>query len=228
MLFWGGAQVAGPEVGGRSVSIADGYLVGLNFYDNQIYTLGKGPSSTTVMGPDNAVPLGSSVLIKGTVTDDCAGAKRLVQEGKFNIVPAVADEYMSEWMEFLYMQQECPEEGEGVEVVITTYDPNGNTYELGRTTTSLSGTFGCEVSPPVPGLYKIIATFEGTESYYGSYAETYLVVEGATSPELQLEPELAKTTQASEALFISTELIMIIAAVIFALIALVGFYIFRK
>jgi hypothetical protein len=228
VLFWGGAQVAGPEVGGRSVSIADGFLVGLNFYDNQIYSLGKGPSSTTVMGPDTAVPLGSSVLIKGTVTDDCAGAKRLVQEGKFNIVPAVADEYMSEWMEYLYMQQECPADGEGVEVKITTFDPNGNTYELGRTTTSLSGTFGCEVHPPVPGLYKIIVTFEGTKSYYGSYAETYLVVEEAPSPGQLLEPELAGSTQATEAPLITAQLIEIIAVVIIAVIAVAGFYIFRK
>jgi hypothetical protein len=77
------------------------------------------------------------------------------------------------------LQKPCPKNAEGVEVVITTLDPNGNTYELGRTTTSLSGTFGCAVEPPVPGLYKIIATFEGSESYYGSYAETYLFVEEA-------------------------------------------------
>ena len=28
--------------------IADGFIVGLNFYDNQIYCYGKGPSATTV------------------------------------------------------------------------------------------------------------------------------------------------------------------------------------
>jgi hypothetical protein len=143
-------------------------------------------------------------------------------------VAAVSDESMSEWMEYVYMQKPCPENAEGVEVVVTTLDPNGNTYELGRTTTSLSGTFGCEVDPPVPGLYKIIATFEGSESYYGSYAETYLSVEEPTSAGQQLEPELTEPTQATEAMFITTELIVILAVVIIAVIALAGFYIFRK
>jgi len=189
VLFWGGAQVAGPEVGGRSVSIADGFLVGLNFYDNQIYCIGKGPSATTVTGPETTIPLGEEVLIKGTVTDECIGAKRLVEEGEFKIVPAIADEYMSEWMEYVYMQQSCPQDAEGVEVVLTTFDPNGNTYEVDRATTSLSGVYGCAFTPPVPGLYKIIATFEGSNAYYGSYAETYINVGEAPSPAEPIEPE---------------------------------------
>jgi cell division septation protein DedD len=74
-------------------------------------------------------------------------------------------------------------------VVITTLDPNGNTYELGRTTTSLSGTFGYAIDPPVPGVYKIIATFEGSESYYSSYVETYINVGEAPSAAQSIEPE---------------------------------------
>ena len=57
------------------VAIADGYMVFANAYDGRIYAVGKGPSRTTVTAPDTASPLGSSVTIKGTVTDIAAGTK---------------------------------------------------------------------------------------------------------------------------------------------------------
>jgi len=172
------------------IVIADGYLVYLNLYEMQVYCVGKGPSATTVTGPDTTIPLGEEVLIKGIVTDVSAGTKQDEQAARFpNGVPVMSDEYQDEWMEYVYMQKPCPENAEGVEVVITTLDPNGNTYELGRTTTSLSGTFGYTIDPPVPGLYKIMATFEGSDSYYSSYAETYINVGEAPSPAQTIEPE---------------------------------------
>jgi len=169
--------------------IADGFLVGLNFYDNRIYCYCKGPSETTVEGPLITVSLGDSVVVRGTVTDQSPGAKQLVEEGKFGSVPAISDEDQSAWMEYVYQQQAKPKDAEGVEVVLTTLDPNGNTYEVGKATSSMSGVFGCAFEPPVPGLYKIIATFEGSDSYYRSYAETYINVEEAPSPAQPLEPE---------------------------------------
>jgi outer membrane protein assembly factor BamB len=168
----GGAHLTAP-----CTVIADGYIVGLNYYDNQIYCFGKGPSQTTVKGPETTIPLGEEVLITGTVTDVSPGTKQLEQASRFpNGVPAVADEDQEDFMEYLYEQQPFPEDAEGVEVVLTTIDPNGNFYELGRTTSSISGTFGCAIEPPVPGLYKIIATFEGSNAYYSSYAETFINV----------------------------------------------------
>ena len=71
-------------------------------------------------------------------------------------------------------------------------------------------------------------TFEGTKSYYGSYAETYLVVEEAPSPGQLLEPELAGSTQATKAPLLTTQLIEIVAVVIIAVIAVAGFFIFRQ
>ena len=175
-------------IGGMAV--ADGYLVAADQYNNMINCFGKGPSKTTVTGPEAGQSLGKKILIKGTVTDESPGTKSTLLTSRFpNGVPAVTEDSMQAWMEYLYEQQSCPENAEGVEVVITTFDPNGNTYELGRTTSSLSGTFGCEVDPPVPGLYKIIATFEGSASYYGSYAETYLIVEKPSTAAQQIEPE---------------------------------------
>jgi len=172
------------------MAIADGYLIYLNLYDMQIYCVGKGPSATTVTGPETTIPLGEEVLIKGTVTDQSAGTNQDEQAARFpNGVPAISDEYQEDWMEYVYMQKPCPKDVEGVEVVLTTLDPNGNTYEIGKPTSSLSGSYGCAFTPEVPGLYKIIATFEGSASYYRSYAETYINVGEAPSAAVPIEPE---------------------------------------
>jgi hypothetical protein len=229
-LFWGAGMGSGT-----GAVIADGYIVGLNFYDNQLYCFGKGPSATTVTGPETSIPLGEEVLIKGTVIDTAAGTMQEEQAARFSSgVPAVSDESMSAWMEFVYMQQPCPEDATGVEVVLTTLDPNGNTYELGRTTTDLSGTFGLTVDTPVPGRYKITATFEGSDSYYGSYAVTYINVKEAQSASQQMEPELStpepvesSAESTAEAPLITTET-AIIAAVIIAVAIIAGFWITRK
>jgi hypothetical protein len=220
-----GQQVWSIDGSFMSLASADGYLVGFNMYDNQIYCFGKGPSETSVTAPDIGVPIGTSIIIKGSVYDISAGSQQNEVAANFpHGLPCVSDASESQFMAAVYEQQLMPQDAKGVEVVITTLDPNGNTYELGRTTTSSSGTFGCAVKPPVPGLYKIIATFEGSESYYGSYAETYLIVEEATSAGQQLEPEPTEPTEAS---LITTEL-AIIAVVIIASVAIVAFWALRK
>jgi hypothetical protein len=175
--------------GGDNFAISDGYLLALSAYDNQIYCVGKGPSETTVTAAPAIIAEGDYVMIKGTVTDECAGAKKLVEEGKFNTVPAVADEYQEDWMKYLYMQQPCPDNAEGVEVVLETLDPNNNFYEIGRVTTGTSGMFKLMWEPPVPGEYTIIATFEGSASYYRSYAETAIGVTEPPTPAQPIEPE---------------------------------------
>jgi outer membrane protein assembly factor BamB len=161
--------------------IADGYLLTLNGADNRIYCFGKGQTATTVTASPKISVSGDKIMIEGTVLDQSPGA-----EG----VPAMADECMTEWMEYVYMQKTMPKNAEGVEVVITTLDPNGNTYELGRTTTDINGVYGCVVEPPVPGKYQIVATFEGSESYFSSCASTYINVDEAPAPAQALEPEV--------------------------------------
>jgi hypothetical protein len=200
-------------------AIADGYLVALNYYDGQIYCLGKGQTEITVTGPETVQGLGTPVLFKGTVTDQSPGAKG---------TPAIADEYMSEWMEYIYMQKPCPQTVEGVEVKLETLDPNNNFYEIGTATSDASGFFSLDWEPPVPGKYTIYATFEGSESYFRSYSETAILVSEAPSPAQSIELELAEPTQAAEAPLVTTELITIIAALIIAVIALAGFYVFKK
>ncbi|MGF3522957.1 MAG: hypothetical protein ACQXXJ_07660, partial [Candidatus Bathyarchaeia archaeon] len=166
----------------RDPAIADGYLVTLNSYDNQIYCFGKGPSAITVSAPQTEVPKGTSVLLTGTVTDQSAGAKQLVQSGKFSAVPAVADESMSAFMEYIYMQKPKPADVKGVTVKLTAIDPNGNFQNIGTTVADANGKYGITWVPPVEGTYHVTATFEGSDSYYRSEDTTYFVVGPAPSP----------------------------------------------
>jgi len=247
---------AGGGFGQWGGPIADGYFVYFSTYDMQIYCIGKGPSATTVTASPKVSALGSSVLIEGSVIDIAAGTNQDEQASRFpNGVPAVSDESMGEWMEYVYMQKPCPENAEGVEVVLTTLDPNGNSYEIGRTTSSLSGAYGCVFDPPVPGLYKIIATFKGSGSYYGSYAETYINVEEALAPAATIEPEtttLAQTqpapteptpteptpttpepttpepTAPTETPLFTTEIAIIAAVAVACIIGVVAFWALRK
>jgi len=168
--------------GGRAI-IGDSVIATMDTYDQRVYAIGKGPSKTTVSIQTDVIPQGSSVMIKGTVTDESPGAKEYALTARFpNGVPAIADEYMSEWMLYVYKQFPCPDYAEGVEVVLETLDPNNNFYEIGTVTSDASGMFKKMWEPPVPGEYTIIATFEGSESYYGSYAETAIGVTEAPIP----------------------------------------------
>jgi outer membrane protein assembly factor BamB len=197
-------------------AIADGCLLGYNGYDSKIYCFGKGQTETTVSVQDDIVQLGDNVLVKGLITDQSPSA-----EG----TPAIADEYMSGWMEYLYMQQPYPDYVEGVEVKLETLDPNNNFYEIGTVTSDASGMFKLMWEPPVPGEYTIIATFAGSESYYSSYAETAIGVTEAASPAQPIEPE---PTEPTEEQFITTEIAIILAAVIIAVGLIAGFFILRK
>jgi hypothetical protein len=177
MLGWAG-QAGGP---GTSTGIlADGTFVYYNYYDNQIYSVGKGPSSVTVDAPLTAVPNGQAVTIRGTVTDQSAGAKELVQEGKFNIVPAVSDASQGPWMEYLYMQKPRPNAA-GVQVKLTATASGGTPTEIGTVTSDANGQFVTSWTPTSEGVYTITATFEGSGAYWGSNAVTGLTVQSGTA-----------------------------------------------
>jgi outer membrane protein assembly factor BamB len=153
------------------MAIADGYVTVYNVYDGQVYSFVKGPSQTTVTAPDTGINLGESIMIKGMVTDTCAGAQNLVKQGKFASVAAVSDASQRVWMEYLYEQQNYPTNATGVEVTLDSIDPNGNFVPIGTATTDLSGTYSFFWEPPIEGKYTIIATFAGSKSYGASYAE---------------------------------------------------------
>jgi hypothetical protein len=176
---YGGSQAAAPP-GLMETAIADGFYVYYNAYDSQLYCIGKGPSATTVTAPDNANPLGTSVVIKGTVIDISAGTKQNEQAGDFpNGVPAVSDASQSAWMEYVYMQKPMPTNATGVPVSIDVIDSNGNHRNIGTTMSDSSGTFSLQWAPDITGKYTVIATFAGSESYWPSSAETSFAVDPA-------------------------------------------------
>jgi len=151
----------------RMGAIADGIYTSLNSLDGQIYTFGKGPTTTTVAAPQVAVPKGTGVMITGTVTDQSPGAKD---------TPAISDAYMTPWMEYMYEQKPFPSSATGVPVTLTAIDPNGNSQTIGTATSDISGSYGLMWIPPVEGTYQITATFAGSNSYGGSYDMTYMGV----------------------------------------------------
>jgi outer membrane protein assembly factor BamB len=96
LMGWGTVLDAGCDI------IADGFFVFLNCYDMQIYCVGKGPSATSVSIQNDVTTLGNKVLVKGTVTDIAAGTKQNEQVARFPYsVPAVSDESMTAWMEYV-------------------------------------------------------------------------------------------------------------------------------
>jgi hypothetical protein len=201
-------------------AVADGYATWFNGYDNQIYSVGRGPSATTVTASPKISVHGDSVLVEGTVIDTAAGTQQDEQAARFpNGVPAVSDESMSDWMEYVYMQRPRPADVVGVEVVLTVLDPNNNFYEVGRATSDADGFFSCMFTPEVPGKYTIIATFEGSEGYWPSHAETAIGVEEAPAATPAPTPTPAPMTDT----YITGFGIAIIVA-----IAIVGFLLFRK
>ncbi|MCW4046373.1 MAG: PQQ-binding-like beta-propeller repeat protein [Candidatus Bathyarchaeota archaeon] len=155
---------------------ANGIILTPNGYDGKIYCFGKGPSKTTVQAPLTQVTMGETVTITGTVTDESPGAAG---------TPAVADECMSQWMEYLYMQKPMPTNATGVTVYIDVLDANNNYRNIGTATSDVNGFYSFVWKPDIPGKFTVIARFAGSESYGSSYAEAaFNVVDApAATPE---------------------------------------------
>jgi hypothetical protein len=197
---------------------ADGYIAYLNAYDMQIDCIGRGPSATTIEAPMNSIALGSSVVIRGSVTDTSAGTMQDEQKARFpNGVPAVSDESMSTWMEYVYMQKPRPTNATGVTVTIDVIDSNNNYRNIGSTTSDANGFYSFQWKPDIPGKYTVIATFDGSESYWPSHAETAFAVDEAAPQPTQQTLALPPT----EMYFaISTAAIIIAIAIVGAVLAL--------
>ena len=222
--IWSIMGMAGQN-GGRGVStsvLADGFFAFYNYYDNQVYSVGKGPSQTTVSAPNLAATVGVPVVIRGTVMDISAGTKQNEQAARFPAgVPAMSDESQSAWMEYIYMQKPKPTDATGVTVDVSVVDANGNFRSIGTTTTDASGMYSLTWMPDIPGDFKVIATFEGSNSYWGSTAETSFTAVSAG-------PTATTTTQTQvdfstiELYIVGTGIAIIIA------VAIVGLLVLRK
>lgn len=132
---------------------------------------------------------------------------------------------MTEWMEYLHMNRPVPQNATGVSVHLTAIDPNGNFQEIGTTTSDASSNYGMVWTPPVPGLYKVTATFEGSESYYSSSAETMFVV--STSPTPTPTPTPAPSPVAGPNV-VPLETFYAFAALLVVLIIAVAVLLYRK
>jgi len=198
------------------VAIADGYLAMYNCYDGQIYSIGKGPSVTTVTASPKVSVYGHSVLVEGTVMDIADGTRQNEQAARFpNGVPAVDDESMTPWMEYVYQQKPKPANATGVEVVVSVFDPNSNIYEVGRTTSETDGTYKLMFTPEVPGEYTIIASFDGSESYWPSSAVTAIGVEDAPAATPEPTPMPAS---AADLYFLPMSVATIVAIIVIGLL----------
>jgi len=190
-------------------ALADGCLVGYSTYTAESWVIGKGPSSTTVTAPNVAVTAGTSMVIRGTVTDQSPG-----QPG----TPAISDVDQGAWQAYLHLQDPIPYNATGVPVYLSAVASDGTSIDLGYVISDMSGTFTRTWTPTVAGDYKIYATFQGTDSYGSSYAETTMTVAGA-SPTPTAAPDIQGP--------IMTTTIALGIAIIVA-IAIVGLLLLRK
>jgi hypothetical protein len=201
-------------------AISDGVLVAVSAYDNQIYAYGTGPTAITVDAPSTGVTTSAPVTIRGTLTDISAGSKQEAVAANFpNGLPCVSDASMTQWMEYVYQQQPCPTNVTGVPVTLSVLDSNGNYRQIGTTTTNSMGTFGFTWTPDISGDYTVIANFAGTQSYYGSSADTYFY---ASAPAPTASPYPVVNLPPTEMYFTISTVAIIIA------IAIVGLLILRK
>ena len=171
------------EFNSMSFAMADGYATFFNGYDGQIYSVGQGSSATTVQAPLTAITAGTNVAIQGTVMDTSAGTQQTQQKADFpSGVPCASDASMTQWMSYVYQQQPEPTNFTGVTVTLTAIDPNGNFVTLGTATTDSKGLFNLMwQAPSIPGKYTVTASFAGNNGYWGSSAQTTMIVQNAPS-----------------------------------------------
>jgi outer membrane protein assembly factor BamB len=166
-------------------AVADGYWATLNLNDMQVYSIGPGPSATTVNVKNDVIALGGSIEITGTVTDQSPALKN---------TPAIADADQELWMEYMIQHNVVKPNAQGVPVKLTAKDPNGNIQDIGTVTSDSNGLFHKLWQPPVPGEYIILAEFEGSLSYGGSSAATAIGVTAAPAPVVTPTPTPATPT----------------------------------
>jgi hypothetical protein len=179
-LVWQERFVRGEAQSPPTGAMADGYNVMMNSYDNRIYSIGRGPSQTTVSAPTLSTTFGNSVLIQGDVIDIAAGTKADEQAARFpNGVPVASDTCMTEWMAYVYQQAAQPTGFTGVQVSINVIDQNGNYRNIGTANTDATGHYSLVWKPDIEGKYTVYASFLGTEGYWPSTVTTAFNVDPA-------------------------------------------------
>ncbi|HDQ06944.1 MAG TPA: hypothetical protein ENN36_09550 [Candidatus Bathyarchaeota archaeon] len=221
----------GTDWGGHAM-IGDSIIATMDTYDMRIYAIGKGPSALAVTASPETVAKGSSVMIKGIVTDVSPGTKDAALQMRFpNGVPAVSDDDMDTWMLYVYKQKTPrPENVTGVPVKLAYLLPDGTWKDIDETVSDVYGNFGYKWTPPDEGTYVVKAFFLGSKSYYGSQATTYVGVDPAAG-EAPSADEIAQTTvnQLPEIpAYLTIDLVILILAVIGVVIGLIAYLALRK
>jgi outer membrane protein assembly factor BamB len=161
----------------QTFAIADGFAAFWNGYDSQIYSIGRGPSATTVSAPDIAASFGTPIVIKGSVMDVSAGTQQTAQKGNFpNGVPVSSDANLNDWMSYIYQQRPFPTNFTGVPVKLDVVDSNGNYRNIGTAITTSAGTYSLTWTPDIPGDFQVIASFAGTNGYWPSSMQTAFTI----------------------------------------------------
>ena len=96
-------------------------------------------------------------------------------------------------MDYVYCQNATlindPPLPAGVTVRLSIVDPNNNCMDIGTATSDSSGIFSTMWQPEIAGKYTVYATFDGSDGYYGSYAQTTVgVIEAAAAPTATTSP----------------------------------------
>ncbi len=206
------------------MATSSGYVIGLGAYDEKLYCIGKGPTETTVMASPKVSAHGSSVLIEGSVRDMSPATQEYASQVRFpNGVPAVADEDMNEFMDYLYMQNATllnnPPTPDGVPVKLFVVKPDGTEEWMTTVTSDSYGNYKYDYVPSAEGVYSVIAKFEGSETYWPSSTETSFIATPAAAPGGVIEPEQP---------LISTDMAIIIAVIAVAIIAAVAYVFLRR
>lgn len=185
--------------------IADSMLITANEYDSLMYCFGKGPTATTISVSPTVVGNGSSVLIQGTILDQSPGQKD---------TPCVSKESMSAWMEYLHMQKPMPTNATGVPLMLKAMNSDGSIIDIATVTSDLKGHFEYVWTPTNAGTYKVVASFNGDDSYWGSWEETGLGVTFAHT----ISPE-AQVVQTDISTLLYGILVGVVVAIIIGLVA---------
>jgi outer membrane protein assembly factor BamB len=214
-LIWrADGLLRGTHWGGYPI-IGDSIIAAMNTYDEQIYAIGRGPSSTTVEAPMTGATVGNSIMIRGIVNDVSPGTQQAAIALRFpNGVPAVSDGNMTGWMQYVYQQASKPTDVKGVPVTISVVDANGNYRTIGTAISDASGTYSFAWSPDIAGTYTVTATFTGSASYYGSSAETAFVAE---PPQATAAPQATQAPSIADQYFLPAVIGIIIAIIIVGL-----------
>ena len=196
-----------------------------SYYVGFTYCYGPGQTTTKVTTPDTQVGSGIPIVIKGSVMD--------ISPAQPN-TPAVSDASMRTWMEYLHLQ--APIDGTfhnetvtGVPVTLTAINSDGSVTDIGTVTTNgYYGTFTYAWTPPATGLYTIIASFAGSNSYGASQAGTGLSI--GTAQASSTPTPSGGGTQPGAGVSYSDIALLVIAAVIVIIIAIaiVGVLIARR